>query len=278
MSFELPDGKISRTLPEQVGKNTKDIDDLKTGYNQIEDVKIVSGVLHVYLQDGTDIAAGTVKGLTSVSLNSSKHLIVTYDDGTTSDLGLLKSISSFSIDGSQHLIATFNDGSTQDLGAIFTGNIAISGSITANSIVENMTGYSYHQVSKESYVTPAYTSIVKTGNKITIVACGTLNMTGSETMNDYTNLWSLYFTIPSAVGAKIVPLVSTRLDQKPIKIYSNAFLDVYDIYATFSKSNNSQLDLAIFGTTAADTGITRGRNYAFRYEVTFLLSDSLIPA
>ena len=106
--------------------------------------------------------------VSNVAIDASGHLICTLSNGDTIDAGLIKQVSGFSINGSQHLIVTYNDGTTTDLGAIFSGNVNISGNLTADSIVENM-GSSYRYVLnvKQSYLTPIYVGIVKNGNKIT---------------------------------------------------------------------------------------------------------------
>ncbi len=81
--------------------------------------------------------------VSNVSIDGSGHLITTLSNGQTIDAGIIKQVSSFSIDASQHLIVNYNDGTTTDLGAIFTGNINIAGNLTADSIIENMSGYSF---------------------------------------------------------------------------------------------------------------------------------------
>ena len=80
--------------------------------------------------------------VTNVAINASGHLITTFSDGQTQDAGIIKQISSFSINASQQLVATFNDGTTQNLGAIFTGNVNIAGSLSANSVsINNVQGF-----------------------------------------------------------------------------------------------------------------------------------------
>ena len=38
------------------------------------------------------------------------------------------------------------------------------------------------------------------------------------------------------------------------------------------------MDVRIYGTSEANSAIVRGRDYAFRYEVTFLLSENMLGA
>lgn len=218
--------------------------------------------------------------VSNVAINASGHLIVTLSNGTAIDAGLIKQVSNFSINASQHLLATYNDGSTTDLGAIFSGNINISGTlnataVTGDSIIENMSGYSAEINSKQTYVEVPYVSASKTGNKLTLVVTIKLNLPTGTTINDYTSLLSLSYTLPSAVANKIYPLVSTRTDQKEIVVFSNDYLDRSHFNVSVSKGGNN-VAIIIFGSDDANTKLTREKDYAARYEITFLLNDSLI--
>lgn len=84
-------------------------------------------------QEYTDIG-DQLNQITDIDLDASQHLIITLENGDTIDAGLVKQLSGFTIDASQHLIANYNDGTSTDLGAIFTGNVTISGSLTANTL------------------------------------------------------------------------------------------------------------------------------------------------
>lgn len=84
------------SMPQQVQKNkvdieqnSKDITELKTGYNQIVDTYIEDGILHIVLKDGTDLSAGEIKDIQSLVINESQHFIVTYNTGETADIGSL---------------------------------------------------------------------------------------------------------------------------------------------------------------------------------------------
>lgn len=86
--------------------------------------------------------------VSNVAINASGHLIVTLSNGTNIDAGLIKQVSNFSINASQHLIANYNDGSSNDLGAIFSGNINIAGTLSANTMsVNNPQGFLGNTVS-----------------------------------------------------------------------------------------------------------------------------------
>lgn len=301
MAFELPNGEVSRTIAEQVAVNTKDIDVLKTGYNQVQDVKISDGHLVVTLQDGTAIDAGAVllmksiafnasrhlivtymddsttdlgeiKGLTSIAFNASRHLIVTYDDGSTYDAGLIKGVSSFSINGSQHLIVTYDDGTTQDLGAIFTGNISTSGTLTASGAVSGSeiidTGFSpafYADTYPNGTISPGYVGMTRIGKVIHMSVAFDITPTSSGTFK-----WFGHFAIPTAIGALLVPLLSNVLAIKKTVAWESVTNVTEGGIILIAKESNGQLS-AQFNST----GLTNGTTYSIRESFEFLLSDNL---
>lgn len=109
----------------------------------VDQARIASGVLQLHLTNGTWLTAGNIKP-----------------------------VDNFNIDANQHLIVNYQDGTSQDLGAIFNGNVNIAGNFTANSIIENMTGYTFTPATFETEkvtVEDLYANVVKTGNKITFV-------------------------------------------------------------------------------------------------------------
>lgn len=230
-------------------------------------------------EDGTEVESNEFVLAQGESINGATirngHLYLSLTNGDELDAGNLKPVTSFAINASQHLIVNYGDGTSQDLGAIFQGNVNIDGNLTANSIIENMQGYSYRTNSKQDYVTPSYVSVVKTGNKITFVGCANLNMAEGQSMDNYTELWHFQIVVPNSVASKLKALVGTRLDQKQIKVFSDTFLDFHNINANVAVQQN-WIYFYFYGTTEANTGIVRGRDYAFRYEMTLTLSDNLV--
>ena len=210
----------------------------------------------------------------NVALNASGHLIVTLSNGEDIDAGLIKQVTGFSINGSQHLIISYNDGTSTDLGAIFTGNINIAGNFTADSIIENMSGYSYNKGSETTNITReiVYAGAVKNGNKVTFVVA--MNVTKTATITDPTGIQIGYFNIPSAVGTKLYPT----------DIGGNNFLDVRKI--TLAKSHTSMDSIPAYcekwgdqqislRCSVNDSQMDLNVKYYVRYELTFLLSDPL---
>ena len=224
--------------------------------------------------------------VTNVTINASGHLITTLSDGQTIDAGIVKQVSGFSIDASQHLIATFNDGTTTDLGAIFSGNITVSGNltvtggisgnaITGDSIIENMTGYTYVAPSAVANleIEMIYAGVAKTGNKITFAVA--MNITRRDTVASNQSMGT--FNIPSAVGNKLFPTTICGYNYLDIRMIAcaKAGWDVTEINALAQKWSATAIGLQI-GTTGINT-LDLDTKYYCRYELTFLLSENLAP-
>lgn len=221
-------------------------------------------------QDYTDIGS-QLNQIADIDLDASEHLVFTMANGDTIDAGLLKEISSFSIDASQHLIANYNDGTTQDIGAIFQGNINIAGNLTADSIIENMSGYTFAPpaASEDYEVENVYAGVVKNGNKITFVWAGNVTRKTANALNIY-----LTFNIPLAVGDKLYPTTirgynalsfKTNLNAEPVEAGTSK------VYSEFwFKVTSASVRINIFSSD-----FTTDVKYYVRSEITFLLSDSL---
>ncbi len=219
--------------------------------------------------DQYDNLVDDVAHVTNVAISASGHLITTMSDGQTIDAGLIKQVSGFSIDASQHLIVSFNDGTSIDLGAIFSGNITISGDLTASgkisspNIEEIMSGYGFTLAS--SLFTKTYIGCVKTGNKITFAIAGTYTL-ASPTSRDDVGI----FSIPSAVGEKIFgSSLYGWVDVKNIDAFSDHETSV-KVPVGFRKLSDASMQVQWY-LDNLQTGVT----YYLRYELTLLLSDSL---
>ena len=223
--------------------------------------------------------------VSNVAINASGHLIVTLSDGQTIDAGNVKQVSSFSINGSQHLIAAFNDGTTQDLGAIFTGNINISGninatgsvtagSVAADSIIENMSGYSMVAGVPTGYSkSEVYGGVVKNGNKLTLVYACTIIM--SSTLPTGTQ-YLCTIHVPVSVGSKLhVVAGALTVAVNPVCALSVDFsTPTVNITGNCLKPAN---DGVVISVSNADLNtLVVGKEYYLRFEYTFLLSDSLV--
>ena len=222
--------------------------------------------------------------VTNVAINASGHLITTMSDGQTIDAGLIKQITSFNINGSQHLLANYNDGTSTDLGAIFSGNITISGdlnvtgtadadTVTGNLIVEKMNGYSFTKTTA-SGITTDYAGVVKTGNKITFAIAGHVLKDADTPYNPSIGT----FEIPSAVTSKIFPIGAGTnvIDVKELVFQNSGDLSETPKKHLVHFSKNAIYPTLLVGQVHAMGGdFTPGATYAFRYEITFLLSENL---
>lgn len=205
----------------------------------VDGARIASGVLQLHLTNGTWLTAGN-----------------------------LGAVSGFSIDASQHLIVTYQDGTTEDLGAIFTGNVNIAGNFTADSIIENMTGYVFTQ--NWTGLDLAYVGVVKNGNKITFAIAGKFK--GTEGVDAYGTKVIGRFNFPSDIGAKLYPIGSgSTLSYSKVSVFSSFY---NDIAVTFyiNKDSNAQIHVNL----ATVNAIASDYEGQFRFEVTFLLSENLL--
>ena len=211
--------------------------------------------------------------VSNVAIDASGHLICTLSNGDTIDAGLIKQVTSLNIDASQHLVANYNDGSTTDLGAIFTGNVNIAGNLTADSIIENMTGYTFTKYpdTADYSFTLSYAGICKNGNKITFVVAGQVTK-----LQAFTGQFQIgTFTMPSSIGSNLYPYSLSPFTDI-ISASEMVYWKTYDVAqakkhsALFRKSTNT-LSYLIAYMDSLDVGTP----YIFRYEVTFLLSDNL---
>ena len=207
--------------------------------------------------------------VSNVAINASGHLICTLSNGDTIDAGLIKQVNNFSIDASQHLIVNYNDGTSTDLGAIFSGNVNIAGNFTADSIIENMSGYSFTLDAPNDLIKEInYAGVVKNGNKITYVLAGVLKKLSTFTAGaEYIGT----FTFPSSIGAKLYPNSLGQLANGKVAAFYDNVTSV-DLYFIVGKLGNSQFRIRFYNLS----NLVTDNEYGFRFEVTFLLSDSLI--
>ena len=213
--------------------------------------------------------------ITNVSQDASGYLYVTLSDGSTINAGQIKQVTNFNINGSQHLIVNYNDGTNTDLGAIFSGNVNISGNLTADSIIENMpAGYGYDIGTINSAITKelVYAGAVKNGNKLSFVLA--MNITRTDSVVSELSLGS--FSIPADVSPKLFPTNIGGLDVLTTG-NANAKDYVYSIGVElpyyFAKGVN--LLYGAMANTSQLNNLTLNTKYYIRIEMTFLLSDNL---
>lgn len=231
----------------------------------------------VTFEDGTELESNRFVLAQGESINGATirngHLYLSLTNGDELDAGNLKPVTSFAINESQHLIVNYGDGTSQDLGAIFSGNVNVDGNFTANSIIENMTGYSF-EVSSPSFATCHidYASVVKNGNKITYAISGVINFSSFPSSN---NVVLGTFTHPIEIGLKLFPStindVQNILSNKNIS-FSSSFTSFKDVPLICFKNGYTKIYFQLFNISST---LELNINYHFRIEETFLLSDNM---
>lgn len=164
-----------------------------------------------------------------------------------------------------------------DGATIRPANVFATTKITANEIVENMSGYSF-RTNTLSNVTLEYiyAGIVKNGNKLTSVVFAKIT-TASGYDKAYNKIGG--FTIPEDVGAKLIPYTlgtfTTLLDFRKMTAFNSTGIgaaSAIDTGCYITKTSNTTFDIHV-----NMTDMVEGTSYLVRIEQTFLLSDNLIP-
>ena len=143
-----------------------------------------------------------------------------------------------------------------------------TGLITGGEIVEKMSGYSFELYG--SAVTPAYAGAVKNGNKITFVVAGTLQTGASHP--DGSSYGIGVFKFPSAIGDQLYPIAGSRLADTITPFISSLYSAPANAVTICSKLASTTIAIEVLSNQLATE-----TEYEFRYEITFLLSDNLVP-
>lgn len=151
------------------------------------------------------------------------------------------------------------------------GDLSVTGNITGDSIIENMTGYSFVPV-ENSYddLNVIYAGACKNGNKLTLV----MFMTFTYKLPAFKDVG--IFVIPSDIYAKLYPYTLDNvatLDCRTLDLVKERQSIPSNAYGEIFKSSNN----AITFSFAVPAGLTADATYAVRYEATFLLSENLVP-
>ena len=238
--IELPNKKKCYNLPEQVAQNLLNIQYLAEQYKNID---ALPAIWQTYKEE-FDSELETFEGWER-----------TFGGWETTLATYLASMSSAAVGA----IAGQN---------IAPANIAATGNITAPSIIESMSGYSasFSSGTSETSAVKVYVGAVKNGNKLTLICAGTLERTGQAD-----SFVLCAFTVPDAVLNKLYPVTlgggQVVLDSKKVDAMYSQY-DSASVVAYLTKG--SVLNLHV-----DTTNLTQNKVYYFRYEATFLLSDSL---
>ena len=151
-------------------------------------------------------------------------------------------------------------------------DVTASGDITADSIIENMSGYSWALETLTTIsITPVYAGVVKNGNKLTFVLF-------AKCVNTSANNVSVgKFTIPEDVASKLYPYqvgtTTSVLSQQELEFFPTSDLTLPPVRCTaeFVKSANN----VVLNFRRINTNLVASTEYTFRLERTFLLSENL---
>lgn len=151
-----------------------------------------------------------------------------------------------------------------------------AGNITGDSIIENMEGYSaaYNSLNTWS-ITNVYTSAVKNGNKLTLVAACTLRSLSATPDGEFT---LVDFTIPESVANKLyntnIGGVNLLLNGRTIITFSDSYGNIGSIQYYAAKPTSTKVRFAL--KNAFNLTFDENTNFYIRLEATFLLSDDIV--
>ena len=291
--------KKYRNLQEQVGYNTEQIEKIfqtLDGLNIQDNVVVVpdmSYILdedelaivnkevafivydgHLYIKRSQDASTAYFDVVFSIQLSTvisfeSSEIQVTLSNG---GLGIVNlTVNSYSVTQVDDLLALKADISyvdTQIATCAKLSGASFTGAITAPSIIEDMSGYSFTVRTPSTFaLLYNYVGVCKNGNKVTIImSCLITPTVGSSGFQEIGRI-----NMPADVLAKIIPAPAPVQDS----------IDIKSVEAFNSVTSSSQIK---FRTTKGSgylavathpSGLTNGTTYFARYEATFLLNDSL---
>ena len=150
-----------------------------------------------------------------------------------------------------------------------------TGLVTGGEIVEKMSGYSFSPVEKENISNNiSYAGVVKNGNKLTMTIVGQLTRSGDVTGNN-THLGD--FTLPNDIAQKLVPHTigtsTNALRVIGVSVSTNSFSIFRTLAVGLYKVSTNQVHFIIYGLG----DLVLNTIYDYTAEVTFLLSENLIP-
>ena len=152
------------------------------------------------------------------------------------------------------------------------GNLDVDGNFTANSIVENMSGYSFSksQSTSDFELSYNYASVCKTGNKITFAIFGNLKRLSEVVLQ---SIGLGIFNIPSIIGEKLSPIQISGVNTLGTITtnFANDIIAKNEHSLSAYKINNMQIGIFLYDFNTFEVGT----NYTFRFEMTFLLNDNM---
>lgn len=294
MSIVADPMKLS--LPEQVGENKKQIkkiweflDGLSvsdnvikiTSLNQLtaEELGIVKRDIafivygnEIYYKTKTTSSEAIFEKLIKFELSeyitlSSNKIIVTLSNGA---LGAeTSSANIYSKAQVDTFLALKAEKSYVDNNFAKLSGASFTGSITAPSIIEDMSGYTFTKQAGLDAESVIYAGVCKNGNKITFVIFGTYTKPSSDAP---VNPSLGEFLCPKEVANKLFPFSSWYLDYTSIEYASGASDTRITLPCAVIKEGR-KVRFAAYGVHGPS--LTAETAYVFRIEATFLLSENL---
>lgn len=147
-------------------------------------------------------------------------------------------------------------------------NLNADGNFTANSIIENMQGYS---ILNNTLLSNQYISVVKTGNKITFVIAGTITL--SQAVINNGGEWLTVFNVPNDILSKIKVIETFGGDI--VRVGTVPSFSSQDAYKT-AKYRCEKLKTGLkFTYLTGGASLVANTPYVINIEVTFLLNDNM---
>lgn len=239
--IQLPNNKKCYNLPEQVAQNLLNIQYLAEQYKNIDELPAI-------WQSYKEIFDGEQE---------------TFEGWTTTFEGWDETLATYLANMSSAAVGAIAGQN------IAPGNVASTGTITANEILENMSGYTFTKGTTANITYEFnYAGVVKTGNKITFAVACSVTRTDDVGNNSFT-LGS--FSIPLAISNKLYPQIgSSVLCGVQIYLYAS-YNSGITLPVSFIKWSNINIPVNVY---EAQT-MTLNQKYYLRFEATFLLSDNL---
>lgn len=296
------DGIAKRNLQEQVGFNSEQIDKI---FELLDGLNVQDNLIKLTASSGTLSAeqmAVVEKDVAFIIYNNNLYIKTTTSASeytfkqvalSASDQGTYNILQSFRIVitrangaylySSNTVLSLYNkseidsllsnkaDSSALTSGLALKANVAgqaFTGEITAPSIIETMSDYSCTKMNN-AYWTNIYTSVVKNGNKLTVVCCGSI-LKSSDTPYNF-DVIRLY--MPQSVADKIVAMYGSTYATAKINLNSD---DVTSVQANCVVKKDTPTGNNIRFVIAPTSSLTNGTTYYFRIELTVLLSDNLV--
>lgn len=154
-------------------------------------------------------------------------------------------------------------------------NLYVDGNFTANSIIENMSGYSIIKGTAPNNVTYnfLYGGIVKNGNKLTCACALMINSTSD--IAGLTAMQICDFIVPTNIASKLygIDIGTTKncLGTSSSVSFYQGSLSFKNSKMVYLKRDATHIRCICYPTETLEANT----NYLLRFEITFLLSDNM---